>query len=448
MNVSMRRFGLVVLLALAVFGLLSAPVHAQRMPIGPVMNPGIGPARVMGGLGTASALGTGLVASPFSGLGPLTFGGSFGPLGMVGTTGFGIVGRPLGFGALGANPGLGFGSLLNGGGGGLTGTLLNSAAAGAGFGWGAGMGGWGTQWMMNPYQGYLQGAADVTNANAKYQLTISQAKIVRQQAIQESIRTRRAMIEEAEYERAHMPDPEKIRQRALERELDRARVSPPLTEIWSGRSLNALLRNAIAQQGMERDGQKVRGPNVPLNEDTLKSINPTAGDTRGNVGLLKDQGKLQWPQPLLNGAFKDAREDFSRHMKQAVNSIQVNNSPDDSTLSDLQADLKKLQASLDDNISTMSPDQYVEARRYVKLLNNTITALKDRNVVNIINGAWALKGKNVAELVQHMRDKGLWFAPATPGDESAYTSLYYALAAFDAGMSQAARSGDNGEGDK
>ncbi|HEY7312139.1 MAG TPA: hypothetical protein VH643_22430, partial [Gemmataceae bacterium] len=64
------------------------------------------------------------------------------------------------------------------------------------------------------------------------------------------------------------------------------------------------------------------------------------------------------------------------------------------------------------------------------------------------NGAWALKGKNVAELVQHMRDKGLWFAPATPGDESAYTSLYYALAAFDAGMSQAARSGDNGEGDK
>ena len=297
--------------------------------------------------------------------------------------------------------------------------------------------------MMNPYQGYLQGAADLTNANAQYQLTISQAKIVRQQAIQESIRTRRAWLEQAEYERAHMPDPEQIRQRALQRELDRARVSPPLTEVWSGRSLNALLRHVIAQQG-----QGARGPNVRLSADTLKSINPTAGDTRGNVGLLKDQGKLQWPQPLLNGAFKEAREDLNRHMKQAFNSIQVNNSPDDSTLSDLQADLKKLQASLDDNISVLSPDQYVEARRYVKLLNNTITALKDRNVVNIINGAWALKGKNVAELVQHMRDKGLWFAPATPGDESAYTSLYYALAAFDAGMSHAARSGDNGEGDK
>jgi hypothetical protein len=322
-----------------------------------------------------------------------------------------------------ANSALGYGSLLNGG-----------------YGSG-GYGSYATQWMLNPYEGYLCGTADVINANARYALTISQAKIVRQQAIQESIRTRRAWLEQAEYERAHMPDPEQIRQRALQRELDRARVSPPLTEIWSGRSLNALLRHVIAQQG-----QGARGPNVPLSADTLKSINSTAGDTRGNVGLLKDQGKLQWPQPLLGERFQDAREDFSRDLKQAFNSIQVNNGPDDSTLSDLLGDLKKLQTALDSNISVLSPDQYVEARRYVRLLGNTITALKDRNVVNIINGAWALKGKNVAELVQHMRDKGLWFAPATPGDEPAYTALYYALAAFDAGTSRAASAGGGNSG--
>ena len=180
---------------------------------------------------------------------------------------------------------------------------------------------------------------------------------------------------------------------------------------------------------------------MPLSEDTLKAINPTAGDTNGNVGLLKDKGKLQWPQPLLGEVFKEPREDLSRLLKQAFNSVQVNNSPDESTLSDLQVDLKKLQAALDANVSVLSPDQYVEARRYVRLLGNTITALKDRNVVNIINGAWALKGKNVAELVQQMRDKGLWFAPATPGDEPAYTSLYYALVAFDAEMLRAGSTG-------
>src|SRR5262249_40177058 len=155
------------------------------------------------------------------------------------------------------------------------------------------------------------------------------------------------------------PDPEKIRQQALQREIDRARVSPPLTDIWSGRSLNALLRHLIAQQG-----QGVRGPNVPLSEDNLKSINLTAGDTRGNVGLLKDNGNLQWLQPMQGEAYKDTREDLSRHMKQAFSAVQLSRNPDESTLNDLQADLKKLQETLDTNVGALSPDQYVEARRY------------------------------------------------------------------------------------
>src|SRR5262249_61625761 len=196
------------------------------------------------------------------------------------------------------------------------GSLVNSNAGGYNPGYGgygmAGFGFYGTQWMMNPYEGYLSGAAAVTTANAQYQLTIQQAKLERQKAIQESIKTRRAMMEQAEWEWAHRPDPEKIRQAALRRELETARVSPPLTDIWSGRSLNALLRHLIAQQG-----QGVRGPNVPLSEDNLKSINLTSGDTRGNVGLLKDNGNLQWP-PSLNGeAYKEPREDLSRRMKQA-----------------------------------------------------------------------------------------------------------------------------------
>jgi hypothetical protein len=44
-----------------------------------------------------------------------------------------------------------------------------------------------------------------------------------------------------------------------------------------------------------------------------------------------------------------------------------------------------------------------------------------------------------------MRDKGLWFAPATPGDESAYTSLYYALAAFEAGLPRTSSSSDSSD---
>jgi len=432
MSVSVRRLSAVVLGGLVLVGAATRPSVGQQPTARPpvqAVNPNIyaNPAATPGRFANTAVLGKALQNAPGNA------GAGYGSLAPGGApdTGYGTLAASY------ANPGQGYGSLVN---------SNNGGGYGGGYG-GYGMGGfgfYGTQWMMNPYEGYLRGVADVTNANAQYQLTISQAKIVRQQAVQESIRTRRAWLEQAEYERAHMPDPEQIRQRALQREIDRARVSPPLTEIWSGRSLNALLRHLIAQQG-----QGVRGPRVPLSEDTLKSINLTAGDTRGNVGLLKDNGKLQWPQPLQHEVFKDARESLSRRMKQAFSSVQVNQSPDESTLSDLQGDLKNLQASLDANISALSPDQYVEARRYVKLLGNTVSALKDRNVSNYFNGAWTAHGKNVGELVQFMRDKGLWFAPATPSDEPAYTALYYALAAYDAGMSRVARSSsDTAEGDK
>ncbi len=212
--------------------------------------------------------------------------------------------RGMGYGSMmnrgmGGGMGRGYSSLMNRGMGGygMTGGLLN----GGGYGGGYGGLGFATQWMLNPYSGYLSGAASVTNANAQYWSTIQTAKLTREEARRSAIQTRRAMIEEAEYERADMPDPEKIRREQLQREIDHARNSPNLTEIWSGKSLNVLMRNLITQQGLG-----VKGPNVALSEDTLKSINLTAGDTRGNVGLIKEQGNLQWPQSLQAEMFKVA----------------------------------------------------------------------------------------------------------------------------------------------
>ena len=420
MFLSMRRVGATFLGLAALLGSFNGHAQAQRVPMMGALNPGIAPARGLSGLATASALANGGVGFGAPGFGALGFNG-------------------LGFGTL--NPsfasGLGYGSLLNGGFGG------DGLYGGYGMG-GLGWGGMFTQWMMNPYEGYLSGTASVTNANAKYQVTINQAKLLRQEAIRSAFQTRRAAIEQAEYERAHMPDPEKIRQNQLARELDRARNSPPLTEISSGKALNTLLRNAITHQS-----QGVRGPTVALNEDTLKSVNPTAGDTRGNIGLLKDSGNLQWPQALQGEAFKETREDLSRRMRQAVQTITAGNkSPDESTLADMQADLKRLNETADASVNVLSPDQYIEAKRYLNQVGNAMTALRDRNVSNYFNDNWRLRGRTVAELVKFMADKGLWFAPAAPGDEPAYQALYYALAAFDAGMPRLATNTGTNIGDR
>jgi hypothetical protein len=329
-------------------------------------------------------------------------------------------------------------------------SLLGSPAYGGygagGYGAGGyGAGGYATQWMMNPYEGYLRGAADITTADAKYQLTIQQAKLQRQEAIRSTYQTRRAAIEESEYERGHVPDLEKIRGDQVRRELDRARVSPPLTEIWSGKALNVLLRHLV-----QRHYKDARGPDVPLSEDTLKSINLTVGDTRGNAGLLKDNGALQWPQPLQGKTFKDAREDFDRRLKDATNAVSRGNNPEPRLVSELVAGLRKLSDVLDASVGGLSPDQYIEARRYLRLLGDTVAVLRDPRVANYFNGKWVATERDVASLVEYMAKEGVQFAPATPNDAAAYLTLYNALVAFDAGMPRAASTNgrDNGSAGK
>lgn len=449
MNIPVRRFLGTAVGVLALLGPMSAKGQGQFRP--PIFNPNpyVNPFAAQG-LFNAAVMGRVLQARA-----GLAMAGFTHPLAATAGYGYGLnLGARYGafaspYARMGyasmlnnayGNSGLGYGSLMNGGGYGLggggmglAGTLLSGAGYGYGLGYGSSLAG--TQWMMNPYQGYLQGAADITRSSAQYYQGIQQAKLSRQEAIRSSLETRRAMIEEADWERAHMPDPEKLRQQALERELTTARTSPPLTDIWSARSLNALLRHLIAQQG-----EGVRGPKVPLNEDTVSHINLTAGDTRGNVGLLKDNGNLEWPESLQGGVYKETRERLNALMKQAYKSVSNGNNPGDATLNDLQDNYRKMQATLLANVEKLTPDEYIEARRYMGDVSATITALQDPNVVNLFNDNGKAKSNNVAELVRYMRDKGLQFAPATTKDQAAYVALYHALAAFDAGLPRLASS--------
>jgi hypothetical protein len=319
-----------------------------------------------------------------------------------------------------ANPGLGYGSLLNS-------NNNNSGGYGA-FG---GYGMYGTQWMMNPYQGYLSGAADITRSQGEYAYNIQQARMLRQEARRSALQTRRAMLEEAEWERAHMPDAETIRQKALARELDRALHSPPLEDILSARSLNALLRHLIAQQA-----RGVSGEADPIRPDTLKQINFTVGTHSGNIGLLRNGGKLEWPLALQGDIFKEPREKLSQLMETAYKNVSSGDVPAESTLEDLREYLKQMKKVRDAHLAELSFGQSLEANRYLNHVNDTIRALSDPTVVKHFNN-WNASARDVAQLVDFMRKQGLWFAPAAPSQTPAYRSLYNALASYDARMQRA-----------
>lgn len=302
---------------------------------------------------------------------------------------------------------------------------------GLGYGYGYGMGmGWGTQWMQNPYEGYLNGAANLTTANAQYQLTIQQAKLARQEAIRSSIQTRRQSILERQWELSLQPDPEQIRQQQMMRSLQRSRNNPPLNDIWSGTALNDLLR---AIQTAQSKGST--GPEVPLSPEVLRHINVTSGTTSGGIGLLRDGGKLTWPYVLQQSSFEDERKKLDGFMTQAVKEARSGQVSRD-VLNNIRSSVKQLERALDAQVAELTPSDFIEGSRYVRELKDAAKVLQQSDVSRYFRTEWTPQGSTVGDLIRQMTQQGLRFAPAVSGDQSYYTTLHRAMVDYDVAISQ------------
>jgi hypothetical protein len=287
-------------------------------------------------------------------------------------------------------------------------------------------GGW---WgYRNPYEGYLNGAANVTIANAQYQQTIQQAKLLRQQAVQESIRTRRAAIDEWNYEQSLRPDAEQVRQELMTKALQRSLNNPPLTEIWDGSALNSIL--GAVQQAQVRG---ISGPNVPLDPEVRKHVNLTGGTTFTGVGVFKAGGKLSWPFALRQPAFNEDRTRINELVAQAVQqapsgevSVEV--------LNDLNAAVGRLQDRVDSQVQAVTPTDLVLSDRYLRDLRNGLRVLQQPDVARYFGPKLTAQGNTVGELLQHMTANGLRFAPALAEDRPYYTVLHFDLVNYELGM--------------
>jgi hypothetical protein len=301
-------------------------------------------------------------------------------------------------------------------------------AGGYGNGYGYGP----STWMQTPMQGYMNGAANITTANAQYQMTIQQAKLAREEARRSALQTRKASIQERQYELSLQPSAEELRQKDLAMRLQIARNNPPKTVIWSGEALNQLLR-AI------KDGQShgLIGPDVPLAPEVVKHINITTGTTYGGVGVLKDGGKLTWPFALRQPFFDEERNKLDKLFQQAVQQA-PSGQIDIALLDSLGNTLKELQRAIDAKVDDISPGEYIEASRYARDLKSGYQVLQQSDVAKFFKPAWTPQGSTVAELVQQMTKEGLSFGPATAGEESYYTVLHRALVDYDNGMAQMA----------
>lgn len=91
---------------------------------------------------------------------------------------------------------------------------------------------------------------------------------------------------------------------------------------------------------------------------------------------------------------------------------------------------------MDAKIAELTPDQYVQAARFLRELRGGFNVLKQSDVAKYFSPNATAQGSNVAELVAHMTANGLRFAPAVSGDEPYYTALHQALVTYDDGIAQ------------
>jgi hypothetical protein len=252
------------------------------------------------------------------------------------------------------------------------------------------------------------------------------AMLMREQVRGEAIKNRRSAFDEASYEREHTLTAEELRLRNMQFQVMRSRNSPPVTEINSGTALNNLLQDI---RTASRGNAQLRTYQVPLAEDTLKRINVTKGS--GNVGILKNEGRLIWPVALSGVDFKSERDQINSLVRDAVSQASYNGQVDAGTIMQLNHDTTAMKEQLRRTGYDLPPSLYIEANTFINNLNDAIKALQQPDAGNYFTGKYALKAKTVPELVNFMTAQGLQFAAATPGDEAAYAALQEALASYD-----------------
>jgi len=304
--------------------------------------------------------------------------------------------------------------------------------------------GYGISPYYNPYMsGYgpgstLQGFASTIAAAGQYNKDLQYAKIIREQARQESLVTAKKSLQfQWWYENQMLLSNSRLRDAEMALELDRARKDPPDTEIYSASALNTLLRSVNTASKLNR------GPNIPLEEEILRNINLSGGTSPGNIGMLKDAWKADWkpdfPEALMADGLEETRATLVKSLRSAVNTLKDKGELTRAMRNDIRGAYDALLQKLNETDSELTPSQSIDAPKFMNQLSSAIKSLSDSKAVNYFNNTWNAKGKNVAELVDHMNREGLRFAPSAPGDEAAYRALYQALRSFEVGLQLASQ---------
>ena len=173
----------------------------------------------------------------------------------------------------------------------------------------------------------------------------------------------------------------------------------------------------------------------------LKNVNFSTG-VAGNIGALKNNGKLNWPAALSGRDFENERSHFNQLAADAYRQGSDNNKVDAGVIEDMERYLSSMDQKLTDRVRDLAPEDYMDGKHYINDLRQAIKILKRPDVAKHLRNEYAANAKDVGTLIKNMNNNGVRFAKARDGQEWAYNALYRALLSYDLGLTAKAGESD------
>src|SRR5262249_47859877 len=235
---------------------------------------------------------------------------------------------------------------------------------------------------MTPAYGYLTGASNVINAQGQFLTSKRESEVIKEQAEQAKLDTKRKAIEQWQYEQAIQPTLSEVQAKAQLEGYQQMRGNPSDARIWSGEAMNTLLRH------MQQTQSYLSGsPSIPLDPRQVNKIKFTDGTNRGDVTLFAQGAKIDWPFPLRGPEFRQNREKIESLSGDVVRQA-GGGDVDYGTIKSIQGTAAVMLDELKDRVEDFTPSDYMMAKRFLNELSKGARGLGGPN------GSAALKNQS------------------------------------------------------
>jgi hypothetical protein len=293
------------------------------------------------------------------------------------------------------------------------------------------------QGYYNPYLPYadpgsvLRGAADIMRAYGTVITSQEQARIIREQALQAKLETRKKKFDLDMYIKANTPTFTEEQAKVAKMTLKRIQSNGTESEVINGTALNLLLDDM-----RKHPGKKAAVEPFALSEDVLGHLNVTKNIA--SLGVLRNGGEFTWPVVFQEYFPADQLRLIESQARTLVKNADKGKI-DPNVLKDMGNELEKMREQLLNKINEIPTTQYLEAVRFLSDFGKARQALAGGEALTQINfQKWIAGGKNLQQLVDYMIANGLRFTTATQGDEFAYRALYSGMVALDVALNATA----------